>query len=227
MTFLSTLYQKLMKRKIIKYITLTTIAVNWFTFFLSYIIVRFFGNPMYSPLYHLISHMASAEFTPAPFLFDIGCILTGILSFPISLYIFNNLKEKTNEEFKEESPKSFKFVMYLILISGILGDIGFIGIGLYSIDRNYWNIHFIFAGFLFVGYYLSAFLVGILVLFSKIKINKHIGFYGLISSTVLFLILAIFSFFNMEIVIFEWISALMLYVWLYLFLFAILKKENY
>lgn len=221
------IYQKLTKKKVVRILAIIAAGIYWFSFVLSLFLIGLYGINPFSPLVNLISDLGSNAYSPIPYLFDIACIWAGFLSIPISLYIFRYLRKKTNPEIDNgrKSQKRFKLINLFILISGILGDIGFIGIGIFSIDRNPYNIHFLFASFLFVGYYISAFLIGILYLLFDIKINRFIALYGFLASIITFIIVLILGLFQIYLVIFEWIADFILISWLYSFLFSILRKS--
>ena len=216
-------FKKLTERKIARFITLSAIITYWTAFFSSLIITGLFGNNGYSPFNNLISDLGSSKYSPIPFIFNFGCILSGFLSIPISFYIFRYIKYELNTTLQHR--KIFYFILYIILFSGILGDIGFIGIGIFPLDRNLNNIHFLFASFLFGGYYLSAFLIGILILFFKINLNKIIGLYGLCITIIILISMIIFVSVNIDFVFGEWIAHISLTIWLYTFLYSILKKN--
>jgi preprotein translocase subunit YajC len=218
------LYQKVSQKKIAKIFTISAITVYWTAFISSFLIIRLIANVNFTPLSHLISDLGSAVYSPFPLLFDIGCIFAGLFSFPITLYIYRYLKKKSQQH--PEENESIKIINLITLIAGILGDIGFVGIGFFSIDRNFFEIHFIFAAFLFIGYYLSAFLIGALYIFFKLDLNKYVAAYGF------FLTIAIsFSAFMLYLlqigsILFEWIADFALLFWLYTFLYTIFRKRK-
>ncbi|MBD3212033.1 MAG: hypothetical protein GF311_05425 [Candidatus Lokiarchaeota archaeon] len=151
-------------------------------------------------------------------------MFAGVFSFPISLYIFRYLKKKSQRHLEEN--KLIKTINITILVAGILGDIGFVGIGFFSIDRNFFQIHFIFAGFLFIGYYLSAFLIGSLYIFFKIDLNKYVATYGFLSTIIISLSAMMLYIFQYESAFFEWIADFILLIWLYTFLYTIFRKKS-
>lgn len=216
------IFERLTERRVIKFITLSAITVYWTSFISSFILIGFFGNNGYSPFSNLISDMGSSQYSPIPIIFDLGCIIPGLLSFPISFYIYRYLRENGNPE--TNSYFFYKAILLFMLVSGIIGDVGFVGIGIYSVDRNPYNIHHLFASFLFVGYFISTFLTGILTVFFKIKINRMIGKLGLFLSSIIFVFYIILVISNIDFVFFEWIANFSLLIWLYTFLFSILKK---
>jgi len=216
-------FKKLTERKIARFITLSAIITYWTAFFSSLIIIGLFGNNGYSPFNNLISDLGSSKYSPIPFIFNFGCILSGFLSIPISFYIFRYIKYELY--IKTDHRKIFHFILYLILFSGILGDVGFIGIGVYPIDHNPQYKHLLFASFLFGGYYLSAFLIGILVFFFKINLNKIIGLYGFCITIIIFISMIIIVSVDSQFVFGEWIAQISLNIWLYTFLYSIMKRN--
>ncbi|MFO7796604.1 MAG: DUF998 domain-containing protein [Promethearchaeati archaeon] len=217
------LFENLTQRKKARIITFCAIIAYWTGFFTNLIIIGLTGDFNYSPFNNLISDLGSSKYSPTPFIFNFGCILSGILSFSTSLYIFRYIRYKLNKT--TDHQKIFNIILYIILLSGILGDIGFIGIGTFPLDQNSDNIHFLFASFLFVGYYLSAFLIGSLVLFFELNLNKIIGLYGFYITIIIFISMIIFVSIDVEFVFGEWIAHICLTIWLYTFLYSIMKRN--
>jgi hypothetical protein len=218
------LYHKASQKKVAVIFTLSAITVYWSAFISSFLIIRLVANVNFSPLSHLISDLGNAQYSPFPLLFDIGCIFAGIFSFPITLYIYHYIKKKSQPHLEEN--ESIKIINKITLIAGILGDIGFVGIGFFSIDRNFFEIHFIFAGFLFIGYYLSAFLIGSLHIFFKIDLNKYIAAYGFFLTIAISFSAIMLYILQIGSILFEWIADFALLFWLYSFLYTILRRSK-
>ncbi|TFF97487.1 MAG: hypothetical protein EU541_08170 [Promethearchaeota archaeon] len=218
------IFQKLTNVKYIRIITHSTLSSYLVLFISSYLITITFGYNNYSPLYNMISQMGSISFTPAPYLFDFACIFSGFLSFPISFYIYRYLNYKINLEPNYKFIKTF--LLIFLIASKMLGDIGFIGIGIFSIDRNPFNIHYLFASLLFFGYFLSSFLIGILIIVFKFRLNKFIGLSGLFSSTIICLTYIILELLLLDVIIFEWIASITLIIWFYGFIYSILRMRK-
>ncbi|TXT63155.1 MAG: membrane protein of unknown function [Promethearchaeota archaeon] len=230
MSILSTLkslpgnmYQQLLQKKVAKIFTISAIIIYWTAFFSSILLVILIGENYYSPVFHYISDLGSLKFSPFPIIFDIGCIFAGLFSFPISIYVYHSLRIKTKPYV--ENNHLLQTNLNLILISGFLGNIGFMGVGLFSVDRNFFNVHFIFFITLFAGYYFLAFLVGTLYIFFKIKINKFVALYGFFSSIFVFIISVVLLLFSIEWILFEWIANFIMVSWLYPFLYNVLSKS--
>jgi len=223
--FFGQIFERLTNIKVVRVITILTVSIYFISFLSSYFITTFFGYNGYSPITNMISDMGSIQYSPTPFLFDLACISAGILTFPITFFLYRYMKSKIglNTRYK----KLYLFLITILFISGIVGDIGFLGIGIFSIDRNPFNLHFIFAAFIFIGYYISTFLIGILTLKFKIKVNGIIGKSGMFISISIFFAFLVFRIIALDLIILEWIATLVLTTWLYIFLFTILYSRNY
>ncbi|MFX1452524.1 MAG: DUF998 domain-containing protein, partial [Promethearchaeota archaeon] len=127
----------------------------------------------YSISTHWISDLGSIRYTPAPYLYDLAAIFAGGLTLPLSFYIENLLAPLTS------SRPRLRFGSVAWLFS-IIGNIGYIGVGIFSEDRSYFDLHGITSGMAFGGFTFGAFFLGlIIILYNDTKIPKPLGIYGI------------------------------------------------
>ncbi|MBY9006075.1 MAG: DUF998 domain-containing protein [Candidatus Lokiarchaeota archaeon] len=191
-------------------------------FLLSFLITIILGNNSFSPLRNLVSDMGRKAYSPAPYIFDMTCFLSGLFSIPFTFYILKFIKYqfKTNPRIKDKSHNPS--------LSFIIANIGMIGIGIFSMDRNYLYLHFFFATFALVGYVFAALYISILILFFKFGLSRIIGIIGFFGV----IILLSFTFYANVIftslrTISEWLIVLFISIWLYSFTISIFFKKLY
>jgi len=149
-------------------------------------IAMFFGTEGYSIYLHYISDLGSIKITPTPFLYDIACIIAGSLSLPFLFYLEKIIAPIPINP--EELPAPHRWVYRLMgaaFISYLLGCIFYIGVGIFSADRNYFYLHDICSYGAFAGYIFAELFLGLLLIFSKQKfipkvIGIILGIFGLI-----------------------------------------------
>jgi len=132
---------------------------------LGLIIASLTGSEGYSIWNNYISDLGSARYTSAPFIFDIIAIVSAILFVPILLYIRELFISKP-----EGNNKEFFYIRILgnaAFTAMIIGTIGFFGIGIFSMDRNYYRLHDYCSAILFVGFGIGALLSGIIILLKE------------------------------------------------------------
>ena len=98
-----------------------------------------------------ISDLGSTKYTPLPIIFDLNAIITGILCLIVFYHSNNVLHQVIRPKLTPSNQwvlKSMNFSKYLL----ILGPIGLAGIGIFSEDRNFFELHFIFAVIAFLGF---------------------------------------------------------------------------
>ncbi|MBY8981334.1 MAG: DUF998 domain-containing protein [Candidatus Lokiarchaeota archaeon] len=224
---LSSIYKIITNVKFVKITTILGIFSYTVLFFLSFIITIYFGNNPFSPMSNFISELGKLYYSPTPFIFDLACIISGIFTFPFAFYFLKHINlnfEDKNSNNKHN--KLFRRLRISSFLSIIIGDIGFIGIGIFSLDRNYFYMHFFSASFVLCGYISSTFFISLLIVLKKFSLPTIMGVIGLIC--VIFLLsFAIVAnlIFLFSITIFEWSLVIFVSIWLYSFtLFLVFKK---
>jgi len=135
-----------------------------------------------------ISDLGSSNHTPAPFLYDIACIIAGSMTIPLTYFMEKLLAPllKRNELGERHySRLRFRLSSFAFLFS-IIGNFGYIGVGIFSADRDYDFLsvlgegpHGIMSYLAFGGFTFAAFFMGWLIVLYKTKIPKILGIYGI------------------------------------------------
>jgi hypothetical membrane protein len=136
-----------------------------------------------------ISDLGSSNHTPAPFLYDIACIIAGTMTIPLTYYMEKLLAPlpKRNELKKQHySRLRFRLSSFAFLFS-LMGNFAYIGVGIFSADRDYEFLsvmgqgpHGIMSYLAFGGFTFGAFFMGWIIIFYDTKIPKILGIYGIL-----------------------------------------------
>ena len=163
----------------IGYILLLVIAV---------IIATFLDPDGYTIWDNWISDLGSINHTPAPYLYDIACIIAGSMTIPLTFYMEKLLAPLPNETRLENPHYSrlrFRLSSFAFLFS-IIGNIGYIGVGIFSADRDFDFLsvlgqgpHGLMSYLAFGGFTFGAFFMGWLIVLYDTKIPKTLGIYGI------------------------------------------------
>ncbi|HEY0088148.1 MAG TPA: DUF998 domain-containing protein, partial [Candidatus Lokiarchaeia archaeon] len=199
------------------YIALLVIAV---------IIAFLFGPESFNIWLHNISDLGSIRYSPAPYLYDLAGIIAGIFTIPFSFYmekILAPIPEK--KDISSFSRLRFRLGSYAFLFS-IIGNIGYIMVGIFSEDRNYFGLHNISSVLAFAGFVLGAFFMGWLIVLYDTKIPKIIGIYGILGpfSMSLVYLVVLFNFIQLE-PFFEWILLFAVLGWLIPLIITLFRKK--
>jgi hypothetical membrane protein len=194
-------FKNLLTHKQVRRITLTAFFIH-FTFFLgAYLIAILYSN--YSITRNLISSLSSYIYTPFPFLIDIAFISIGVLLIPFFIYLDRYLMPQL-----DNISRSKIKIAEGGCIFGVIGAVGFIGIGIFSIDLDVF-FHDYFAELFFIGFIFNALLIGIFIVVYDTNIPRILGIYGIFSPLFTYLIYLIFT-----IAIIEWILYTIILIWL-------------
>ncbi len=202
--------------------------VSYSSFFLiSFITTLFFGYSSFSPLLNYISDLSLPQYSPLPFLYDVGCVISGVLTIPITFYIQKTTLHRRNvEKIEPRGKRGFKILARAGFVAGLLGDISFIGVGIFSLHRNPFGIHYVFAYLLFFGYSLTALIIGLLILLYQTNLSRLMGLSGVIYPLGIFVMFLIFlAFAPPFLVLYEWVVSLSLTAWLFVFTLYFLYTE--
>ena len=164
-----------------------------------------------------ISDLGGSPFTPAPYLYDIACILAGVLTLPFTFYLETKFAPmpKDPEDLKNCSRLRYRLASYAFLFS-LIGKLGYIGVGIFSEDRNYLSLHPITSTLAFAGFTLGAFFLGFMILLYIKNIPNWVGIYGVFGPLTTIIVYVLYSTPLMEWLllfsILAWIIPLSLYV---------------
>ena len=136
------------------------------------------GTSKFSIITHEISCLGSTHFTPSPYLFNFACVLGGITTLLLNIALFKHIIPQNLDPLK----KIRIGMLRSGLIFGIVGNVGYILVGIFSLDRAGPKelIHGSFAGLAFGGFIFSIFSFSICILFYQTHISKFYGIPGLV-----------------------------------------------
>lgn len=224
------IYDKLTEPKIIKisiYISLLSFLPG---LIIGIAIAANFGPFGYSLLYNYISDLGSKKYTPAPFVLDFTVIISAVFILPLilnlaRLYISTPTDNIDNSK-KVHYFNHFRRIFgYIGMVSLIVGVIGMFNVGIFSLDRSPWNLHYFFATLTFVGFTFGSFFTGLAIIMKKKIIPRSIGFFMVLVPP----IAAILFIINPQPLtrqLIEWVMTFMALAWYYPLTFITLQKTN-
>ncbi len=159
---------------------------------LNVLLSSFFG---FSLITNYISDLGSKNFIPFPYIHDLICVFGGIVSLPVNFFV----RKKLRIVYKS-SKHSVLFVEFGVAL-GIIGNIGYIFLGVFSLDRAGPGgiYHGIIAFISFGGYILSIFFFSLNIVLSHKCNLKNLGLFGLIVPIAL-----LFAYYALTIPLIEW-----------------------
>jgi len=137
------------------------------------LISSFFG---FNLTMNYISDLGSKRFIPFPYFHDLICVFGGLISLPTNFFV----RKKLRVQYKN-SKHSILF-LELGVLSGVVGNVGYIFLGVFSLDRAGPEqiYHGIIALISFGGFIISIFFFSLnIVLSHKCKL-KNLGAFGLV-----------------------------------------------
>ena len=204
------------------------IFVFSFTFVISNLIAMNFGNKNYVPFLNVVSHLGVNEFNPLYFMFDFASIITGLSLMPFSFYLLHIIKTQTEENRIIKNYKSIRICTHIAFLSSIAANIGFIGCGVFSLDRNFLGIHDYSAGIILLGFTFLTFSMGLLIIRYRVKIPSLFGICGFLTAFIFLFIYMIFIFTNFIIApVYEWIWLFSVICWTWILIFYVLNKAEF
>ncbi|MBY9021057.1 MAG: hypothetical protein KGD67_08360 [Candidatus Lokiarchaeota archaeon] len=181
---------------------------------LNVLMSSFFG---YSIITNYISDLGSKNVIPFPYMHDLICVFGGVVSLPVNFFVRNKLRVVY-----KSSKHSILFVEFGVIL-GVVGNIGYIFLGIFSLDRAGPGdiYHGLVTLISFGGYILSIFFFSLnIVLSHKCKL-KQLGFFGLIAPISLF-----FAYCALAIPLIEWFLLSSILLFLLLLDYYVLKIER-
>ncbi len=180
-------YDKVTEFNFMKICTLAVIPGYLGILLISVIVAYAFGGTSQGPgTYYIwtnwISDLGSFSYTPAPILYDLAAILAGILTIPFTFYIEKLLipLPQKPEDYNKITRLRYRLGSYAFLMS-IIGNIGYVLVGIFSEDRNTFGImHGLASVLAFGGFTLGALFYGMIIILYDVKIPKWIGVYGVV-----------------------------------------------
>jgi len=221
-------YNVVTNYKFVKKCSLIVITVYLSLLLIAVIIASIWGPYGYTIWTRMISDLGGSNYTPVPILFDIACVFAGIMTVPLTFYIenlFAPLPKRKNLREQHFSRLRFRLGSNAFFFS-LMGNIGYIFVGIFSEDRNYplldfASYHDVFSFFSFTGFAFGAFFIGWIIVLYNTNIPKLFGIYGIIGPpSMLFTFL-----FTME-ALWEWILLFSILLWIIPLVFMIMRKPE-
>lgn len=161
-------------KKLLKNSLITAMAGYLFLLMISLLVAMNFGTLGFDFTEQAISDLGNSLLTPAPFLFDIACGVAGAITIPYSFYIYSIMMRK--DSLREQ------IIIRLGLISGVIGGIGYIGVGIFSLERSGPNgiIHTLSAIIAFTGFVFSILFYSIPNLLHQNVVRKVFSTSGIV-----------------------------------------------
>lgn len=156
-------------------------------------ISSFFG---FNLIMNYVSDLGSKKVIPFPYVHDLICVFGGFISLPNNFFV----RKKLRVQYKNS--KHPIFFLEVGVLSGIVGNVGYILLGVFSLDRGGPGqiYHGITAFISFGGYVISIFFFSLnIVLSHKCKL-KNLGAFGLVAP-----ILLLFLFCMITTPLIEWL----------------------
>jgi hypothetical membrane protein len=182
------LYKFATNFKVVKISAMCVMFGYIFLLIIGVIIAALLGPYGYTILNNMISDLGSINYTPAPYLYDIACIIAGTMTIPLTFYmekLLAPLPKRTKSRGEHYSRLRFRLSSYAFLFS-IIGNFAYIGVGIFSADRDYnflsllgMGPHGLMSYLAFGGFTFAAFFMGWLIILYNTKISKLLGLYGI------------------------------------------------
>ena len=162
----------------------------------------FFG---FSLFLNFVSDLGSIKFIPFPYVHNLICLFGGMVSLPTNFFI----RKKLRIVYKS-SKHSIKFINFGVAL-GVIGNIGYILLGVFSLDRaGPGDIYHGIIGIIsFGGYILSIFFFSLNIVLSHNCKLKNLGLFGLVVPIAL-----LFTYCVLTIPLIEWflLSSILLFL---------------
>jgi hypothetical membrane protein len=133
----------------------------------------------YNLLDNWISDLGGSPFTPLPILYDVAACLAGAFTLPLTFFLEKQIAPVPAklDDLKGVSRWRYRFST-LGFLFGLIGNIGYILVGVFSEDRNYWGMHMYSSALAFGGFVGCGLFFGIcIVLYDDIEIPNAFGWY--------------------------------------------------
>ena len=150
-----------------------------------------------------VSNLGYSGSTPIPFVFDIACVMAGILTMLLTIILSRSLVYEADDHLALR-----KILITVGMGTGIMGGIGYMFIGIFSLDRGGPGniIYNISAGVTFLNFIISIISFSLCILLFQTKVKKQMGVVGLFGPLIFLIFWAI-----IEIFIFEWLLLFSIY----------------
>jgi len=188
-SWIDRVYNKLTAPKTVRYCGYLVLLLYIGLLTISVLVAAVFGPGGYSVTTHFISALGDSDTTPVPILYDLACIAAGSLTIPFTLYLERYIAPIPKRPEELPAPHRWNYrLMELSFFFSMLGSIFYVGVGIFSADRDMvgWiDMHSICSYGAFGGFAFSALFLGIAVTFAHQPIvpkpiNYPLGLWGMI-----------------------------------------------
>ncbi len=209
-------YEKITNFKVVKYSVTSVMLIYIPLLIIGCIVAAVFDPDGYTIWTNWISDLGSINHTPAPYLYDIACIIAGIMTVPFTFYMENFLAALPKNPIETSKFTRFKIrLASYAFLSGIIGNLSYIGVGIFSADRDFFNMHNYTSTLAFGGFILATFFMGWLIILYRTGISKIIGVYGVFGPlTVAIIYLVIQEIDSPLDKLFEWMMLFAILAWI-------------
>jgi hypothetical protein len=224
------IYDTLTKPKVVKF----SIYISLLTFLpgliLGIIVAINFGTLGYNLWFNWISDLGSLLYTPAPFILDLTCILSAIFIVPLILNLSRLYSSHQNHKLDNSKKEHYIILFrrifgYIGVASLLIGVIGMFFVGVFSLDRSPFDLHFYFSTSAFGGFAVGAFFTGLAIVLRKRIFPKTVGYFmifGPSTASIIFIICPA----PLTRQFLEWILMFSSLAWYYVIVFITLQKLN-
>jgi hypothetical protein len=170
------LYSFITSYNFVKKISMFVIVLFLSLLIIGVIIAATFGPGGYTIWTHMISDLGGRKHTPVPILYDFACVIAGTLTIPLTFYLENLFAPLPNKDLKNQHFSRLRFRLSSnAFFFSLVGNLAYIGVGIWSEDRNYElldfaGFHDVFSFFAFAGFSFGAFFIGWIILLYDTKI---------------------------------------------------------
>ncbi|MFW9873997.1 MAG: hypothetical protein ACFFG0_12895 [Candidatus Thorarchaeota archaeon] len=144
-------------------------------------------------LIHTISDLGKSLFTPVRLLFDGACIIAGLITIPYNFFIKKSVIYSPAGN--STKAKLLKSTSYLGIVCGVIGGVGYIFVGIFSLERAgpYGMYHGLCAAIAFFGFVFSILCFSLHAIFEHAHIPKGFGICGVVLPLLFFVVNFIFA----------------------------------
>ncbi|MFW9877775.1 MAG: hypothetical protein ACFFG0_32225 [Candidatus Thorarchaeota archaeon] len=223
-------YDKVTEPKIVKISIYVSLATFLPGIIIGLIVAINFGHLPYSLWLNYISDLGSFKHTPAPFILDVTCALSAIFIVPLILNLSrlfsSNMTENIDNSKRTHLINKVRRIFGYIGVSFLfVGVFGMFFVGIFSLDRSPFNVHYYFSTLAFGGFALGAFFTGLAIVLKKRLFPKAIGYFMILgpsTASIIFLICPE----PLTRQFLEWIMMFSALGWYYVIIFITLQKLN-
>jgi len=198
----SKIFENIIRKKVIQSVMYALVGIYISLLVIGHIIATLTTG--YTIIDNWISDLGGVKYTLAPYLYDLACIVAGVLTLPFVFYMEHfltpNLKETTRMRIR---------IVESAFIFGFVGSISYIGVGIFSEDRSYYGLHGLFSELAFGGFTLNALFMGWFIMLYDTKIPKILGLYGAFGPIIFLILFVIIG--NP---LFEWLLLFAILLWI-------------